>query len=127
MRSVILNPAQWDRLKDADLPLLLPFLNLDDVRVVAVEDDAGEIIASMAVLRLTHYEGAWVSPKHGLGATRALLKKAEECAERWANGWVMAGAADDRMRSILGRMGAAKIPLDTYMLNLGGSPCRLQS
>lgn len=126
MIARVLPKDEWGRMKDPDLPVLLPFLDPEEVRIVVIEE-AGEIVASVAVMRITHYEGLWIDPKHGLGVMRALRRKAAATAETWANGWVMAGAADDRMRDVLGRMGAAPIPLETFMLNLGGESCRLQS
>jgi hypothetical protein len=76
----------------------------------------------MTVLRATHFEGAWIDPEHrNAGVTRGLMRLAADIArERWDNQWVFAGSADERMTDVLGRLGAVRVPMDTYMIGLGG-------
>lgn len=119
MIARILPPEEWGRLSHTGVPFL-PGLNPDDIDIVSVEDE-GKLVAAMTVFKITHFEGVWVSPeKRGLGATRAMLRLAAGLAKARGNSWVVAGAADDRMRHILGRMGAHKLQMDPYLLSLGG-------
>lgn len=100
--------------------MLLQYLKPEDVDVVVVEDDAGEVMASLAVMRVVHLEGLWIDPAaKNAGVARGLLREAVRVAEKWcSSGWVFGGAADDRMRDLLERLGGARVPMDTYALHL---------
>lgn len=120
MKARVLPPEEWDRLGVTNLPPITPYVRPQDIEVVVVED-GDKIVASMAVMRLTHFEGAWIDPQYrgNAGLVRMLLHSATEEARAWTDNWVIAGAADDRMRDILARLGGVKIPMDTYALGLG--------
>ena len=116
----ILPLEEYGRLKGTDVPVL-GHVRPKDLDVVVVESE-GKIVAALTVVRLTHFEGAWVDPKkRGLGATRALLRLAKELARLRGDEWVMAGAeiSDSRMARVLARMGAVKIPVEPYVLPVG--------
>lgn len=121
MKARVLPPEEWGRLVDQDLPVLLPYAHNGDVSVVVVEDGS-RIVASMAIMRVTHLEGVWIDPEYrNAGTVRRLLGATIDAAKKWPSNWAIAGAADDRMRDILPRMGATKVPVDSYVLTLGGS------
>lgn len=125
MKARILPQSEWGRLAATNLCELLEKVGPDEVDVVVVED-GDTVIACIGVLRATHFEGAWIEPEHrNAGVTRALLRLASEVA---STRWVFAGAAEDHMRSILDRLGGVRLPMDTYIVDLGGEAvCRLQS
>jgi len=120
MITRILPKEEYGRLERTGIPQL-PKVRSEDVTIVVVEDEE-KIIASMMVLRATYFEGAWIDPDHrNAGVTRGLLDLASEVAQMRGSQWVFVGAADDHMRSILDRLGAAKLPMDSYILNVGGA------
>lgn len=118
--SRILPHDEWWRLEPTGIPLV-PGIKPEDMEIVVVEDGE-KVVACLTVLRITHFEGAWVHPaRKGLGATRALLRLAQELARVRGDEWVMAGAedSDERMAKVLRRMGAAPLPIKPYKLKLG--------
>jgi GNAT superfamily N-acetyltransferase len=120
MKVRLLPRDEWWRLEHTGIPLL-PATRPEDVDVVVVEH-GNKVVACLTVLRVTHFEGAWVDPeRRGLGATRALLRLATELARVRGDEWVMAGAedGDERMTKVLGRLGAVKLPMEPYVLALG--------
>jgi hypothetical protein len=123
-----LHPDEWEgRLVETELPALLPYLTPANTSVVVVEDGE-KLLASMAVMRVTHYEGVWIAPeaRGNLGVTRSLLRMASVFPKTRGETFVFGGAADDRMRDILQRMGGAPMPLEFYALSLGSKECRQQ-
>lgn len=126
MRTRVLEPEELGRLDKTGQPLF-PDVRPEDVSHVVVEDDAGKIVGALRVVNVRHFEGAWVDPAHrNAGVVRSLLSMAEAVAVCRGSRWVFAGAADERMRDILARMGARRIPMDTWVLKLGGEPCPKQ-
>jgi hypothetical protein len=128
MTPRVLHPDEWEgRLAETELPSLLPYLTPANTSVVVVEDGE-KLLASMAVVRVTHYEGAWIAPeaRGNLGVTRSLLRMASVFPLTRGEQFVFGGAADDRMKDILKRMGGAPMPLEFYALTLGSHECRQQ-
>jgi len=122
MRARVLPTEEYARLERTGIPLF-PRVRPEDVSVVVVEDEE-KVIASMTVLRASHFEGAWIDPEHrNAGVTNALLELSKDVARCQGSEWVFAGAADDQMRGILGRLGANKVEMDLYVLDLGGGEC----
>lgn len=115
MKARVLGASEWGRIEDRGLLALLPHMSREDVRVVVVED-GGEVVGSVGLLRMLHFEGLWISPKHRTaGVARALLRGAADALD---GEWAIAAAADERMRSLLPRLGGVKMPLDSYVLRL---------
>jgi GNAT superfamily N-acetyltransferase len=120
MKARILPASEWARLDPAHTPVF-PGIAPYDMTMIVVEDDLGQIVASTSIIRATHLEGTWVDPEHrNAGVSRSLLRLASEVARNTGMNWVFTGAADDHTRRILDRMGATKIPMDTYVLGLEG-------
>lgn len=116
MIARVLPPSEWDRLAVTGNP---PFDHVrpEDIAVVAVESD-GAIIASVAVMRLPHFEALWIAPEHrgNAGAFRLLIKTAFKTARQWADTWIMAGSASPVMDSMLERLGGKKVPMSVHIL-----------
>jgi ribosomal protein S18 acetylase RimI-like enzyme len=123
MRTRILDYEAWDRLKlEAEANPLCEYATPENMDVVAVEDEAGKIIASLGVIRMTHLEGLWVAPKYrkNPGVMRALLRQAFTLAQTRGEKWVLGGAANDEMRGYGSRLGK-RLPMDFYRMWLGNA------
>lgn len=118
MTARVLPREEWHRL-DADLRALFESLDPADAKVVVIERD-GEIVARQGLMRVVHMEGFQIAPgtKGNAGITRALMRAVAEEASEWARGWVVANAADDPTRRTLERMGATRVPVDSYVFTL---------
>lgn len=113
----ILPREEWGRLPD-DAVALYNTLRPEDVAVLVVED-AGEIVARMAVMRAIHWESFWMAPDAvgNAGITRALLRAAGQKASEWGK-WLYANASvdDDGVRQALERLGGQWMPMHTFLL-----------
>lgn len=124
----VLPPHEWPKVEQSGIAALAKYVRPEDIRVVAVEDDSGKVVACMGVLRAVHLEGAWIDPEYrNAGVTRALLRASNAVAAEWAGDMVFAGAADEHMRDVLDRLGASSLPVEWYVLRLGGDECPPQS
>lgn len=127
MKTRVLKPEEWGKFEGDQLPPMFPYVSPENVDIVAVEDDEGSLIACMTVLRVTHFEGAWVNPAHkGAGATRAMLRLASAIAQSRGEQWVFGGANEDTMRGILQRMGGRHVPMELFALWVGDEGCQGQ-
>lgn len=117
MRARILRPEEWSRLDNAPL---LPYVRPENAAVVVVEDD-GQIVAALTVLQVTHFEGLWVSPERrgNPGVMRSLLRLASALVSARSEKWVFGGAADDRTRGFMERLGGKQVPMELYALWMG--------
>ena len=122
MTTRILDASEWGRpgLVPTNLPVLLRYCDPKDARVVVVED-GGEIVASLAVLRMTHFEGLWIEParRGNAGVASALMRAAFPVAREWGD-WAMGWASTETMRDVMRRLGGAQIQADAYALHFGG-------
>ena len=121
MNTRLLPLAEWDRLAVTGLPPFLPHVRPEDINVVVVEED-GKIVASLAVMRMTHWEAAWVDKdrRGNGGIVRALLKGAVEASRPFTSHWVIAQADQEHVKDILSRLGGVKIPdVESYVMRLG--------
>ena len=120
MIARVLPPSEYGRLERTGVPSLAPYVRPEDLATVVVEDGE-KVVARMTVLRATHFEGLWIDPAaRNAGVGRSLLKEAGKVAHQWTDQFVFAGAADDRMREILHRVGGVWIPMDLFLLPLEG-------
>lgn len=118
MISRTLPQNEWSKL---DLGGWLKFANPEDVRVAVVEDE-GKIVGRCLVLKLTHLEGLWVDEEHrNAGVSSALLKQVVKTSREMANETVIAGAVDgdERMYSLMARLGAERIQASYFALGIG--------
>jgi GNAT superfamily N-acetyltransferase len=122
MISRTLPMDEWAKISNDDLAGYLRYAHPEDVRIAVVEDQ-GKIIGRCLVLKMTHLEGLWTDQEHrNAGVSSALLKQVVKTAREFANETVIAGAADgdDRMYSLMARLGAERIPCSFFALGLGG-------
>lgn len=123
MRARILNPEEWPRLEGHDLSALLPYVVPQHTAVVVVEDDAGDIVATVADLRATHFEGLWLAPEHrgNAGVFRTLIREAYALPRKRGETWVFGGAGrgDARMKMLCRRLGGQPLPVEFFALPVG--------
>ena len=118
MTTRILPREEWPRL-DPEQVAFYETMAPEDVAVVVVED-AGMIVARMAVIRVPHFESFWIADhaKGNAGVTRSLLRFATKQARKWAPNWIMAQAGNDEMCATLERLNGQWLPIHTFMLHL---------
>ena len=98
-------------------------VNPQSVMVAAVEDDDGEIAASVYVLRVTHFEGLEIKPKYrgNAGIWRALLKQAYAVPRMAHEQFVLATpkAGDEVMRGVCQKLNGTQLHYELYALPVG--------
>jgi hypothetical protein len=118
MKARILPPSEWHRLDVTQLAQIGGTMRPEDIDIAVVEDK-GEIVSTMAILRVTHFESLWISPKHrgNAGMTRRLLKVAVKAAKPAMWAW---GCSDtEHMADVIQRIGGIKVPVESYIIPLG--------
>jgi hypothetical protein len=122
MKARILPPADWERVRGKGMDGMLPHMDPANAHVVVVEDEDGEIVAHVGVLRVTHLESLWLHPRMrgNVGAARRLAREAVRAAGPWLNQWAMAQVASPEIEDVVTRLGGVKIPVDCYAIALGG-------
>ena len=97
------------------MPNFSPIVNPPDTEVIVVERD-GEIVASMAVMRMTHFEAAWVHPsvKGNAGVVRRLLNACFKSAQRFPERFAIAMCNERAVSDLLLRLDGVKMPVDSY-------------
>lgn len=107
---------EWSRL--ADTPELGPIWQTipPSARVVVVEAE-GRIVATWCLLFVAHLEGAWVDPAHPVAAV-ALLRGVRAVAGDLGLTSVWTGSTTPEVADILSRMGATRVPFESFMLPL---------
>lgn len=125
MKTRLLPREEWANLEEArGTPTLLPWTAPEDVSVVAVEDDSGEFVGCVMVQTILHIEGLWVAPKWrgNPGVGRVLMREAfSEARKRARSNFAMAEVdpkAGNGMRTILEKVGAEHVPVETYLIDL---------
>ena len=123
MKSRILSPNEWGRVEASNLPALLRFVAPENVSVVVVEDDFGEIVASVAVLRTTHFEGLWIDPSQrgNAGVFRALIREAYAVPRARDEKWVFGGSepGDRQMGTLCRRLGGQPLRVEFFAMPVG--------
>ena len=122
MIARILPPEEWHKLSVTGMAPMQSTMRPEDVQMIVVED-GDRIVASMGTYRVTHFEGLWIDPEYrgnpGLG--RRLIKAGIEAARKWTDRWVWGCSDTGRMDSIIERIGGNRIPVDSYIIPLGGN------
>lgn len=125
MMARILRPEEWSKLESHGAPGTLPFVEPQNIAVVVVEGDSGEIMASVQALRVTHFEGLWIAPEHrgNAGVFRSLIRQAyavpQARDERWAIG--AAANGDGRMDVLCNRLGGKPLPMHLFAIPVAGA------
>lgn len=122
MIARILPREEWGRLSITGLPALQETLRPEDVQVIVVED-GDRIVASMGAFRVTHFESLWIAPEYrgNAGLGRRLLKAGIKAARKWTDKWVWGASDTPHMNDVILRLGGKRIPIETYMIPLGGN------
>ena len=119
MKARVLPKEEWGR---ANLPPGLEAIMPQEVTMVAVEED-GQVVARVAVMRMTYLEAIWIDPEHrNAGVASALLRELSKASRKYGDRWVLGGVAegDHVMQSIMDRIGAREIPAQFYAVGVGG-------
>jgi hypothetical protein len=123
LRARILRSEEWERIKAPSVPEMLRYVDPRNLAIVVVEDE-GEVVASVCVLRMSHFEGLWIRPdKRGnAGVFRALIRQAYAVPRAYHEQFAIGGAenGDDRMDDICSRLGGEKLDVDFYVMPVGG-------
>ena len=122
MKARVLSPEEWSTLDVSGMPQIGPTLRDDDVQIVAVEDE-GRVVATMAVLRVTHFESLWIDPAYrgNAGVARRLLKRAIEAAKKWTDSWVWGASDTAHMSDIIKRCSGNAVPVESFIIPIGGN------
>jgi hypothetical protein len=112
-----LPPVEWPRLTGTEAETIWPTLDPEKAQILVVER-AGEIVGCQVLVMVLHAECLWVHPDHrGRTAVPRRLWAAVQAEARavGARG-LITGANDDRVRGLLAHVGAAKIPVEQYVI-----------
>ena len=118
----VLPREEWHRLGE-ERAAFYSSVNPEDIRVVVVEE-RGQIVATMAVLRIPHLECFWMAPdKAGnAGITRSLLRAAFGEVSGYAPNWCLANSDCPETNATLERLGGEWLPVHTYMMRREAAP-----
>jgi hypothetical protein len=123
MKARVLEPHEWVRVTNPGLPELLAYTEPQNISVVVVEDEEGEIVASVCALQVTHFEGLWLDEEHrgNAGVFRALIREAYALPRSREERWVFGGAEDgnDQMSALCTRLGGRALPVKFYVMPVG--------
>ncbi len=123
MNARILRPEEWQRIKSNGIHKLLAYTEPQNIAVVVVENDEGEIVASVSALQVTHFEGLWIKPEErgNAGVFRALIRQAYALPRVRKEQWVFGGAedGDDQMGALCERLGGHPLPVKFYVMPVG--------
>lgn len=125
MTSRELPRAEWAKLAETPIAAVLESLP-ENTRIVVVEDAAGTVVATWALIQYVHVEGVWVDQahrKHGVVAGR-LLREMRRVATDWGASVVLTGAIDDEVRGLIASLGGSALPGEAYVLPVEGPRCR---
>ena len=124
MRVRILGPEEWHRVNASGMDGLLAYTEPQNIAIVAVENDKNEIVASVAALQVTHFEGLWIAPEErgNAGVFRSLIRQAYALPQTRKEKWVIGAAEDgDRaMDALCTRLGGRSLPVKFYAMPVGG-------
>lgn len=115
---------EWPRLSACQFGDLWQGLKPEDTTVLVIEQD-GEIVAHWCLLRIYHVEGLWIRHdyRQRLSVARRLWLGMRALAAGMGARAVMTGADTDEIRAMLTRVGATKLPFDSYVLPIQEPPC----
>ena len=122
MIARVLPESEWSKLAVTGFAQIGPTLRPEDVQIIVVEDGS-KIVATMGVLRVTHFESLWIDPAYrgNAGLGRRLLKAGIQAARKWTDSWVWGASDTERMDKIIGRTGGKYLPITSYVIPIGGN------
>jgi hypothetical protein len=126
MRMEILTADRFVELTGTELEPILPMLAADDVRVITVRDDAGELVGHWAAIRYVHMEAIHIAPAHRKrGRVLAkLLEGMRTIAAGWNTGAVLTGSMCEDVSSLILHYGGVELPGTHYVLPVERVRCR---
>lgn len=121
MKTRILPPEEWSRLKGTEAEAAWPSLNPENTRVLVVEDE-GEIVSCWAFLRVVHAECLWVRPSHrgSFAVARRLLRGLRDIAFDWGVEKVVTGSVSPTVTDLITKVGGVPMPCESYVLPVEG-------
>ena len=120
MITRVLPPEEWHKLSVTG-SVHLTDINPKEISVVVVEDDE-VIVGIMEVARVTHLESLWVHPDYRgrAGTARKLMDAAFEEAEKMGDPFAWGCSDTELMSTIIPKLGAIKLDVESYMIPLRG-------
>jgi len=113
---------EWDRLAGTALAETWPQLSPDHTRVVVVEDEAGAIVGTCAVMTWVHAEGFSVAPAYRRKGMvwRMLLHALGDVSRDVGVDAMVAGSDSPEMTDYLTRLGASALPASFFVVPMNG-------
>lgn len=118
LTSRVLPRDEWGKL-DACPEAAAIWRHLVDsqAEMVVVENDAGAIVGHFVLVPVLHAHGLWVDERYRhVGVFRALFAAVSKRVRVLGRDSVWTCADTDVVRGLWGRMGAIRLPCDTYVL-----------
>lgn len=122
MNSRILPRSEWAKLDVKGSDSIGTTVPPAESHVVVVEE-AGEILATVTVVRIVHFEDLWINPKYkgNPGMIRSLLNRAKSVAKLWTDKWVWGASETDQMTDYLKRFGGVQIGVQSFIIPIEGN------
>ena len=118
----VLKPHEWQRVETPGSEFL-SYATPENVSVIVVEDDEGEIVAHVCAINVTHFEGLWIKPEQrgNAGVFRSLIRQTYDVPRVRGERFVLGDAAEDdpRMISVCERLGGKRVGHNFYALPVG--------
>lgn len=121
MKARILPREEWPKLAVTGIHPMETTLRPEDVQMIVVED-GDRIVASMGTFRVTHFESLWIDPEYrgNAGLGRRLIRAGFSAAKKWTDKWVWGASDTPHMNDVIGRIGGVKLPIESFMIQIGG-------
>jgi hypothetical protein len=103
----ILPRGEWGKLDGTPLGEVAGSLNSTNVRVAVVEDDAGDIVGTIAAFRVLHVHGLWIKEDHRRSPSIGcrLLLALRRIAKHWGAEVALTERVPDNVADMIGRLG----------------------
>lgn len=116
----VLPASEWDRLPET--PHIAYAVPPQDSRLVVLEEN-GEIVGTLFVARVTHFENLWLSPSKRGNAKAAmeLVEEAYRQARSFGSTWAWGASDTDKASAIIKRVGGKELAVKTFIIPIGGN------
>lgn len=120
MIGLILHREEYERLKPVGMPDLSLAMRPEDLGVAIVEHD-GEIVATMSVIRVTHFESLWIDPRFrgNPKLVKELVSAGVLQAKSFGSKWVWGASDTEHMSDIIRRVGGTEVPVRSFVIPVG--------